>query len=96
MTYRKKHHSDWQATLILGALVAVLYGSFPLWATDEDSATRALQAQSFTAIEFDGYRYFDCGHDIYSTAFSATNATGRVITGVVCCGLLKSCTVRTD
>ena len=64
--------------------------------TDESESTRALDAYGFTDVHFTGYEFFSCGErDFSHTGFTAKNAQGRPVAGVVCCGLLfKACTVR--
>lgn len=63
--------------------------------TDERASRNALENQGFTKIQFHGYAMFACSeHDYFNTEFSAINAKGRRVSGVVCCGVLKSCTVR--
>ncbi len=63
--------------------------------TDEDASRRALMSQGFSDIEFTGYEAFACSQDdTFHTGFVAKNPKGDKVKGVVCCGLLKSCTVR--
>lgn len=60
-----------------------------------DASVRALQNQGFTNIETKGWQPFTCAEsDTFSTGFTATNPQGRRVGGVVCCGVLKNCTVR--
>jgi len=63
--------------------------------TDESNTRRTLHSAGFTRVETTGYTPFTCGeHDAFSTGFRATNPTGQVVEGTVCCGLLKACTIR--
>jgi hypothetical protein len=63
--------------------------------TDEDATIRTLSNSGYTQITTEGYAFFGCGEDdTYATAFTAKNPHGDTVSGVVCCGLLKSCTVR--
>jgi hypothetical protein len=63
--------------------------------TDEPASRKALESQGFTDIRFTGYEAFACSEDDgFHTGFTAKNPQGRQVSGVVCCGLLKSCTVR--
>ena len=60
-----------------------------------DAATETLQKSGYTDIVTDGWTPFACSEDdTFTTAFTATNPAGQKVEGVVCCGLLKSCTVR--
>lgn len=63
--------------------------------TDPDRSRNTLEAQGFTDIQIGGYKWGACGEDdYYSTEFTATNPTGRRVSGVVCCGHYKGCTIR--
>lgn len=64
--------------------------------TDESATVHTLQDSGFTDIQTDGYDWLACGHDDTSaTRFHAKNASGRAVSGVVCCGIVfKACTVR--
>lgn len=63
--------------------------------TDESASTRTLKDSGFTDIRLTGYSYFACSDDdTFHTGFTAKNSQGREVSGVVCCGWLKSCTVR--
>lgn len=59
-------------------------------------ARRTLDAYGFTDVELTGYSWMGCGDDdSTSTGFTAVNAKGDAVQGVVCCGFLtKACTVR--
>lgn len=63
--------------------------------TDENQTINTLQKAGFSEIETTGYQMFDCGKDdSFATGFTAKNPQGQVVSGTVCCGLLKSCTIR--
>ena len=63
--------------------------------TDETGSRKALEASGFTDISFTGFSPFSCSDsDNFATGFRAKNGAGRIVEGTVCCGLLKSCTVR--
>jgi hypothetical protein len=60
-------------------------------------AQRALEFEGFTDIEMAGYQPFMCGERdsaFLSEGFSATNANGVRVEGMVCCGFFKGCTIR--
>lgn len=60
-----------------------------------DEVREVLEPQGFTDINPTGYEFFACGKDdSFNSGFTATSVTGERVSGVVCCGLLKSCTVR--
>lgn len=66
-----------------------------LGCTDESAAIHTIQSAGFTSIRTTGYEPFGCGEgDVSSTGFVATNVRGERVSGVVCCGITKGCTVR--
>lgn len=80
------------AILWLGiALAACLVGC-----TDADRTRDTLRKAGFRNIATGGYAWFSCDDksDQYATEFRATNPAGETVEGVVCCGILKGCTVR--
>lgn len=64
--------------------------------TSHDKTVSTLEAMGFTDIKPGGYDFFGCAKDDnVHTKFTAKNASGRPVSGTVCCGLLfKNCTVR--
>lgn len=63
--------------------------------TDDDRTRSTLQASGFSNVQPQGYSFFGCGDDdTFSTKFTATNPAGQQVSGVVCCGIGKGCTVR--
>lgn len=73
------------------ALLALL----TIGCTDESGSRRALENQGFSDIQLTGYAWWGCGDsDSFRTNFTAKNPTGRQVSGVVCCGMMKSCTIR--
>lgn len=63
--------------------------------TDDAGAYRALDSSGFTDIRLTGYAWYGCSNsDTFNTGFVAKNTNGKTVSGVVCCGALKSCTVR--
>jgi len=54
-----------------------------------------LSNAGYTDVVNKGYQFLACGRDdSFSSGFTARNALGKPVSGVVCCGLLKGCTVR--
>lgn len=63
--------------------------------TDEQSSREALDNAGFSDIRFTGYDFAACGKDdSFSTGFNAKNPNGKYVSGTVCCGLFKRCTIR--
>ena len=63
--------------------------------TNSEEAQRTLLDAGYSDVETRGHAAFRCGaNDWSATYFEATNPAGRQVSGVVCCGLLKGCTIR--
>lgn len=77
-----------------GFIVALSRGGSSL-STDPERTRNTLENQGFTDIQIGEYKFGACGEDdYYSTGFTATNPIGNRVSGVVCCGTFKGCTVR--
>jgi hypothetical protein len=64
-------------------------------ATSSEDAKRTVYKAGFTNVKTSGVSPFSCSEDdMYGRKFTATNANGQVVEGVVCCGLFKNCTIR--
>lgn len=81
----------------VGAILLILAGC-----SDKNGATKALDDQGFTEIVTTGrpgflFWFSGCGeNDFYATGFTAKNARGKTVQGVVCSGFwFKGNTVRT-
>lgn len=62
---------------------------------DTTRERETLRKAGFDAVEMRGWAPFACSKgDTFSTAFRARNPRGEIVEGVVCCGWVKSCTVR--
>lgn len=60
-----------------------------------DRSRDTLVKAGFSNIQLKGYAWMGCGKDDnYSTKFTATNPLGMQVDGVVCCGMMKGCTIR--
>ena len=63
--------------------------------TSPDRTKETLTKAGYTDIEIGGYDLFSCGEDDdFATNFIANNPTGQRVSGTVCCGILKRCTIR--
>ncbi len=63
--------------------------------TDDDRTIQTLNNAGFTDIETTGYEFFDCSEDdTFKTGFKAKNINGMPVSGTVCCGMMKNCTIR--
>jgi len=76
-------------------LLVIVIGFFGMCGVSCDSATvETLNKAGFTNAETTGWAPMSCGQDLLRTGFEATNAKGNRITGAVCCGVFKNCTIR--
>jgi len=65
--------------------------------SSSDEATRALSGAGYKYINITGYKFFGCDEkDLYHTGFEATGPSGNRVSGVVCSGIFKGATIRTD
>ncbi len=80
------------------AVVAGLAGAAILAACADDvGAKRAAENLGLTNVETHGYAFLGCDEkDTFHTRFTAKNAQGKDVSGVVCGGWLKKATVRFD
>jgi hypothetical protein len=81
----------------LGLLLAIAASSVLLAACGEDAAKRTAEAYGFDNVSLTGTPWFGCGHDdsaFYNHSFTATNAKGQPISGVICGSAFKGYTVR--
>jgi hypothetical protein len=63
--------------------------------TAETRSLQALTSQGITNVQFGGYGWLDCADsDTFATKFTGTNANGQHVSGTVCCGFIKNCTIR--
>ncbi len=75
----------------------LLVALFLIGCTDDTRTVRVLEQAGFEDIQITGYEPFSCSEsDQFRTGFRAKGPTGKNSTGTVCCGLLKSCTIRID
>lgn len=81
------------AGIVLSATLAALILT---GCTDPDGAKKAAEDMGFRDVKAGGYGWFSCDgkSDTFSTRFTAINAQGRPVSGVVCSGWLKGATVR--
>lgn len=78
----------------IAALALMLAACAPM---SDDTARRALISSGLTDIQLGGIAVFGCDEkDFFRKKFTATNASGQRVSGVVCGGFLKGATVRFD
>lgn len=64
--------------------------------TDSEAAKKALTGAGYSEIQLTGYSYGCSENDTFSTGFKAKGPTGVRVNGVVCSGVLKGSTIRTN
>lgn len=63
--------------------------------TNAPATVDTLEKAGFTDVHAGGYSAFACSDDdTYATNFTATNPQGQKVSGTVCCGVFKNCTIR--
>lgn len=79
----------------MGIIALVLFGPLIAACTNEPRARQVLEEEGMTDVVITGYVWAACSDDDAThTGFTAMNAKGKKVSGVVCCGMLKSCMVR--
>lgn len=77
--------------LLIVGLVACFAGA----CTAPDRSAETLKKAGYTDIKITGYEPWACGEDDdFHTGFLARNPNGDWVDGVVCCGIMKRCTIR--
>ena len=63
--------------------------------TDPDRMISAVENQGFSQVQIGSRAYLSCGQDDFiGYEFTAINPQSRRVSGVVCCGTMKGCTIR--
>ena len=61
----------------------------------QSKAAEVLSNEGFTDVQVTGHAWFACSKgDSFSSNFTAVNPRGQTVEGSICCGVIKSCTVR--
>jgi hypothetical protein len=72
----------------------LIVAALTLGCTSDEAARRALEASGFTDVQLTGFEWFGCGTEDFHNGFIAKNPRGQRVSGIVCCGWVKNCTVR--
>lgn len=94
MKYDPYASNDSFPTIVVIMILLAGLLMLPISCTNDEGARDALDAAGYTDITLNGYGWFSCGDDAFSTQFTATNPRGKKVSGVVCCGFAKACTIR--
>jgi hypothetical protein len=78
------------------SIIAIVFASLIVFGcTDADRAYQTLLNAGFSDVEITGYSFFGCSEDdVFHTKFTARNAHGNYVDGVVCSGWFKGATIR--
>lgn len=92
-------HDDNRSLLLtlfvfFGTVIIVIMAITTGACNNDAEAHRALDNSGFSDINLRGYAFWGCGESEVGTKFQAKNPKGNYVEGVVCCGVVKSCTVR--
>ena len=83
-----------EAVLVVATLLFVLFLQIAYW-TDDEATVRTAEAAGLESVKPNGHAWWACGKDdLSATSFTAKHANGKQVSGAVCCGLLKNCTIR--
>ena len=83
--------------ILLGLAFIVFIVWLAIPKADTNGAMRALESAGYRNIQITGAAHWGCGkEDIYRTKFIAVGPSGVQTSGVVCGGILKGSTIRTD
>lgn len=75
--------------------VCIVFAMIAIHPTDPQRAQETLTAFGFTDARIGDYSWFTCGDDYWSsTAFTAKAPSGVTVSGAVCCGIWKGCSVK--
>jgi hypothetical protein len=94
-TKRQRNENGWGFVVYLGGIL--LYAFFASMGACSNSEVRfdsAMRNEGFTQSVQGGYDFWECGvGDVWVNGFVAKRGEQRV-SGTVCCGIFKGCTVR--
>jgi hypothetical protein len=90
--------SENKIRLLATATVVVIFGLITATcgvATRQSEARRTVERSGLSDVKAGGLNFWECGqNDKIGRDFTATNTQGARVSGVVCCGYWKSCTIR--
>ena len=76
-------------------LIAVILLILAIPGPSDDDALYALKASGYSDVTLGGYAWAGCGgEDVLRKRFTAKSPVGLPVSGYVCCGWGKACTVR--
>lgn len=76
-------------------IMVSLLSLFLFSCTDEAATLRTLDNAGYSDVQTKGYSLWGCSdRDTFQTKFIARNYLGKKVSGVVCCGWFKKCTIR--
>jgi hypothetical protein len=98
--YRRKNRNKRIGQILIfwgiaSLLVLLVFSVGAITQSNSSKAQVAVESAGNTNVELGPMTYLPCGRgDVGGFNFKAMNANGDKVSGVVCCGLVKGCTVR--
>lgn len=81
-------------TILVGAILLAAAASGSCQGST-DRQRKLLEDHGYSEIQMTGYAPLACGEgDISSSGFRAKSPSGTSVSGSVCCGAFKGCTIR--
>ena len=90
-------HTTEALQAVVGLIFVACFFALFIWGfkSARIDAEIAVTSAGHTDVSIGRWAWFACSKgDTYSWHFTAKNVQGNPISGVACCGILKSCTVR--
>lgn len=92
---------SWDSNFMITFIVILVFvaGWFGFYVVgcdaDKNQTIMILESQGYKDVKITGNNIFSCGKgDVSSASFTAKGENETTVKGVVCCGLVKGCTVR--
>jgi hypothetical protein len=81
--------------LALGLLALIIVATPFACVVSNDNLQRATKPLGITEAKVTGFSWFGCGEDYVTHGeFEGKSAKGEPVSGVVCCGVFKGCTLK--
>lgn len=83
--------------VLIATIILLAMGLRTQACTDADHTRSVLERAGYTDIQPGDFTFLKCSNsDTYATEFQARGPSGLHVSGAVCCGFFKNCTIRLD